>query len=184
MSKVSIIVPCYNCSKTLEQAVESCYTQGLSDFEIIMVDDASTDDTKSAMDRLSKKHAEIRLFYHKQNLGGGAARNTGIRESTGDLIYCLDSDNFFGPKSLEKMVEFISTIGADGVVFYEQRFFGNNNPRLHRSIFNNIGSRTIVLEDVFNGSNIVIDNFLFTRRSYEKTNRWRPWAIHLEAIIV
>jgi glycosyltransferase involved in cell wall biosynthesis len=114
--ELSIIIPCYNCEKTLEDAVASCYIQGLAiDFEIVLVDDGSSDGTKAVMKALSEKHPEIRLFYHDANRGGGAARNTAVRNSRAEIIYCLDSDNMLPPNALSKMYSFLREKNCDAV---------------------------------------------------------------------
>ena len=88
--KLSIIIPCYNCTSTLEEALSSVYTQNLTTpFEVIMVNDGSTDSTLVLITELSKKYPYITYYNHEKNRGGGATRNTGIAKTTGDLIYCL-----------------------------------------------------------------------------------------------
>ena len=66
---VTIIIPCFNCTKTLAAAFESCFTQGIEGpFEIVMVDDASTDGTKPLMEQLASKHPNVKLGFHEKNL--------------------------------------------------------------------------------------------------------------------
>jgi len=73
--KLSFIIPCYNSQKTLEEAVNSVFTQNLtSPFEIVIVDDGSKDDTRKLIVDLSKKHSKIAYYFHEKNRGGGAAR--------------------------------------------------------------------------------------------------------------
>lgn len=87
---LTIIIPCYNCRETLEEAVNSCYLQDLQEpFEIILVDDCSTDNTREIMKTMSGKYREVRLFYHDKNKGGGATRNTAISHADGELILSL-----------------------------------------------------------------------------------------------
>ena len=173
MKKLSIIIPCYNCSDTLEEAVRSCYTQDIAiPFEIIMVDDCSTDRTRQTMEKLASIHPEIKTVFHDKNRGGGAARNTGIQASNGDLIYCLDSDNFFGAGSMGRMISYMeASNGIDGTIFSEQRFFHGNETEKYVSMYSKIpgSQKTISLSNLFDDSKIVVDNFLFTRTSYDAT---------------
>ena len=128
--RLSIIIPCYNCVSTLEEALASVYTQSLTTpFEVIMVDDGSKDTTADLMVTLSKMYPNVICLFNKKNHGGGAARNIGIAKSTGDLIYCLDSDNFFAPNTMQKMINFLEQIKCDGVAFSERRFFIDNNKK-------------------------------------------------------
>jgi len=167
---LSIIIPCYNCEDTLEIAVESCFNQGLnSEFEIIMIDDGSVDNTREVMKKLAKVYTEIKLFFNDKNNGGGATRNRGIVEAKGDLIYCLDSDNIFAPNSLKSMVDYLIDKKCDGVVFHERRFFIGKNTKRYSSHFNTILDRPVKLEDIFNTSDTLLDNFLFTKKSFLKT---------------
>lgn len=168
--KLSIIIPCYNCATTLEEAVASIYIQKLSiPFEIVMVDDGSTDTTRKVMEKLATEHMEILLIFHEKNRGGGAARNTGIKNALGDLIFCLDSDNILAPGTFPKMISYLDEKRADGVAFYERRFFHGTDTTKFKSLFNTILNRGILLNDLFNESKTFLDNFLYTRGSYEKT---------------
>ncbi len=168
---LSIIMPCFNCVTTLEEAVASLQTQHFNiPYEVIMVDDGSTDSTLDLIKELSKKYPNIHYIAHERNQGGGAARNTGIRASAGTFIFCLDSDNILAPDSLPQMVRYAQEKKCDGVAIHERRFF---TPKHHikkfNSHFNTISDSPITLDDVWNGSNMLLDNFLYTRASYDKT---------------
>ena len=168
--RVTIVIPCYNCERTLGEAFDSCFEQGLraDDFEIVMVDDGSTDRTSFLMKGFASQHPQVRLFFHAKNRGGGAARNTGIREARGSYIYCLDSDNILGPKMLSKMLAFAERNACDGVAVLERRFFSNDKDD-YTLITNEILERPLALDDLFSGkAAIMIDNFLYTKPSYEK----------------
>lgn len=167
---LSIIIPCFNCADTLEEAVESCFVQGLENFEIAMVDDGSTDSTKSLMQELAKKHPEIKLFYHDKNRGGGATRNTGIKNANGTLIFCLDSDNILDAESLQKMINFLERNKADGVAFHERRFFHSRSKKMYTSHFNTFLDKPITINNIFDRSGILLDNFLYTKDSYLRTS--------------
>lgn len=98
--KVSIIIPTYNCSSYLGQAIESVLSQTFIDYEIIVIDDGSTDETLPA---LNPYQSQIRYIF-QPNLGVAAARNRGIAEAQGELISFLDADDRFWPHKLEKQV--------------------------------------------------------------------------------
>src|SRR5680860_542870 len=136
--KLSIIIPCFNCESTLREAVDSCFQQNLkeADFEILMIDDGSEDKTRNVMELLAAEHKNVHLIFHKKNKGGGAARNTGIHNAKGEIIYCLDSDNVFAPYSVKPMLEYLVTSATDGVAFHERRFFLGNNKKKYKSHFN------------------------------------------------
>lgn len=100
--RFSVIIPCYNCEKTLEETAESVLNSGLYDFEIVLVDDGSTDGTAALCDRLCEKHGEIRCI-HQQNAGVSAARNRGIEEARGDYIWFVDSDDTVMPLDTDQI---------------------------------------------------------------------------------
>ena len=114
---LSIIIPCYNCEETLREAVESCYKQGLDNFEIVMVDDCSTDNTWNLMQELTKEHSNIKTYQHSENRGGGATRNAAVSKTSSEYIFCLDSDDIIGDDTLSKMLKMIKEENLDGVVF-------------------------------------------------------------------
>ncbi len=128
MLKLSIIIPCFNSQKTLFDAVQSCYMQGfdLTDFEIVIVDDASSDATKDIIAQLLRQHSNIRAYFHDENMGGGAARNTAASRSLAPVIFCLDSDDILPPGMLDKMYEYLLSNQLDGCLFSETRFFEKN----------------------------------------------------------
>jgi len=127
--KLSIIIPCYNCSETLREAVESCYTQGFKDneFEILLVDDFSTDKTHEVMKALASTNSNIRLKFQKNNCGAGQTRNTGIALSNSDVIICLDSDDLLPVGTLDNMYKYLKKKKCDGVGFHHSINFNGRN---------------------------------------------------------
>ncbi len=98
---ISVIIPAYNREKSIERAIQSVLSQNYQEFEIVVVDDASSDGTKTVVADISAKDKRITYLRHEINKGGQAARNTGIKASNGDWITFLDSDDFLTEKSLE-----------------------------------------------------------------------------------
>ena len=103
--KVSVIMRTYNRGYILREAIESVLKQTYRDFEIIVVDDGSTDNTSEVV--ASYEHLELRYLRHARNRGVGAACNTGIEASTGELVTFLDSDDLWKPDNLERQVDFL-----------------------------------------------------------------------------
>ncbi len=168
--RLSIIMPCYNCASTLEESLDSAYAQALTiPFEIIMVDDGSTDKTAGLIKKLASKHPEIKTLAHEINRGGGAARNTGIKNSSGELIFCLDSDNVLGPGSLNALISYLSEKKADAVAFGERRFFIGNNLSKFRAEKYPVTSEPFPFIGLFKEKAVLLDNFLFTKESFLRT---------------
>jgi glycosyltransferase involved in cell wall biosynthesis len=105
MYRVSVIIPVRNRDKLIERAVRSVLTQTYPVFEIIIVDDGSTDSTPSTVARLAQEDERIHFLQHAVSRGAQAARNTGIRAAKGEWIAFLDSDDQWLPKSLETRVQ-------------------------------------------------------------------------------
>lgn len=96
--KVSIVIPTYNRADFLPKAIQSVLNQTYRNWEIIIIDDGSTDNTEGIVK--SYKEARIRYILHKSNLGLSAARNTGIKNSRGEYIAFLDSDDEWFPEKI------------------------------------------------------------------------------------
>lgn len=105
--KISVVIPAYNCARYVAAAIDSVLRQSWQNFEIIVVDDGSTDDTAEVVRRYS---SDGRLKYlFQENQGPGAARNAGIRLSEGDYICFLDSDDLMKEDSLMVRYEAINS---------------------------------------------------------------------------
>ena len=98
---ISVVIPIFNRTDTIGRAIESCLAQTYSHFEIMLVDDCSTDDLQSELQRFAGDE-RIRLVRHPYNQGVSAARNSGVRNAKGDLIAFLDSDDAWHPTKLER----------------------------------------------------------------------------------
>jgi len=100
---VSVIIPTYNRAHLVGRAIRSVLNQTYQDFEIIVVDDGSTDNTEEVVK--SFNDPRIRYIRHEENRGGSAARNTGIRAARGEYIAFLDDDDYWLPTKLDKQVQ-------------------------------------------------------------------------------
>lgn len=114
-SKVSIIVPVYNSEKYLERCVESVIGQTYTCWELILINDGSTDDSKKICEHYEKIDNRISLINQK-NMGVSSARNSGIKHITGEYAFFLDSDDFIERKLLEKAIT-VAQRGCDLVIF-------------------------------------------------------------------
>ena len=90
--KYSVLIPVYNCEETLQKTIESILQSGLIDYEIILIDDGSQDNSPELCDQLANLHPHIRCV-HQENTGASAARNRGIEESIGEYIWFVDADD-------------------------------------------------------------------------------------------
>jgi len=132
--KISVIIPTYNRSQLLIDTVQSVLDQTYQDFEIIIIDDASTDDTKSVAEQLIASDSRIRYYRQKENKRAPAARNLGLEMATGNYIQFLDSDDLLLNKKFEETVKVINgktkydAVITQTVIFGEQDGFWGNLP--------------------------------------------------------
>ena len=106
-SLVSIITPSYNSAKFIKQCIESVIAQTYTNWEMLIVDDFSGDDSCLAIKKLAKKEGRIKCFLLDENIGAAKARNVAIRKAKGKYFAFLDSDDLWEPQKLEKQIYFM-----------------------------------------------------------------------------
>ncbi|WP_288695302.1 glycosyltransferase family 2 protein [uncultured Brachyspira sp.] len=124
MIKISVIVPVYNVEDYLKECLDSIINQTLKEIEILCIDDCGTDNSIDILKEYAKKDDRIRIISHKENKGLGPARNTGIKESKGEYISFIDSDDYISRDYLENLyntiikydTDIVSTINIKRVV--------------------------------------------------------------------
>lgn len=107
MPKVSVITPAYNAEKYLKQTIKSVQKQTFSDWEMIISDDCSTDDTVRIAEEMAEKDQRIIVVKNKYNLGVASTRNSAIEKANGQYIAFVDSDDLWLPHKLEEQLEFM-----------------------------------------------------------------------------
>lgn len=105
--KVSIIMPNYNCEKFLPETLDSVIGQTYANWELLIVDDCSTDNSIAVIKSYCDADERIKLFVNEKNSGAAASRNWALREATGKWIAFLDSDDIWLPCKLEKQLAFM-----------------------------------------------------------------------------
>ena len=119
---LSFLIPVYNTQKYLEKCMESLICQTGCDFEIVLLNDGSTDSSGAMCDRYAAEYPEIVRVIHKQNEGLLMTRRRGFAEARGDWFICVDSDDYVAPDLLEHVVETIRKTDAD-MVMYNFEYF-------------------------------------------------------------
>ena len=126
---ITVIIPCFNEDKTIEIIVEKVQKYKNHPFEIIIVDDCSTDNTALIIQKIVGIYPNIKTFRHNINQGKGAAVCTGIKHAIGDVIIIQDADLEYDPNDYTALIEpFLKT---DADVVYGTRFKGASYTRLH-----------------------------------------------------
>ena len=99
---VSIVMPNYNCEKFVEETIKSVINQTYSNWELLFVDDCSTDNSVAIVEGFND--SRIRILKNEKNSGAAVSRNYALREAKGDYIAFLDSDDIWLPEKLEKQI--------------------------------------------------------------------------------
>lgn len=136
---ISIIIPCFNAEDCLERSVRSVINQTFQDFEIIIINDASTDSSLKKAKTLAYTDSRIKIINLKTNGGPSIARNTGIKEAKGEWISILDADDAFMPERLEVLTSHITNSNLD-IIADNQYFYDSFAKKISRQamLINNV----------------------------------------------
>lgn len=182
---VSIIVPMYNASLYIQDTIESILKQTYKNFELIIVDDGSTDDSVQIVHHLLKQDNRIKLLS-QENKGAGGARNYGIREAKGKYIRFVDSDDFIPNDSIQKMLDIIVDENFD-FVMGSMHFWWNESkhrsPHPHKKIYKNILQVVDPKEKIELGENASCVNKLYKANFLKDNNLFFPEGVIAEDIV-
>ena len=116
MPKVSVIIPVYNVEKYLRECLDSVINQTLKDIEIICIDDGSTDNSLSILEKYAKKDKRVKIIALNHNIKQGGARNRGLDIAVGKYIMFVDSDDYLALNTIESFYNAINKTGVDIVI--------------------------------------------------------------------
>lgn len=131
MIKVSVVIPIYNAKRYVEKQINSILNQTMSDWEIILVDDDSTDNVKEVLDVYVEKDKRISAVYHQNNQGVAGGRRTGWMYAKGEYICFFDADDWTEPDALEKLWQLAKERNADVVSFSYFEEYEKQSKRFH-----------------------------------------------------
>lgn len=125
--KISVIIPVYNSEKYLSKCVDSILTQSYKDFEVILIDDESTDRSPALCDEYAQNDSRVKVI-HKKNGGTADSRNVGLSAVTGDYITFMDNDDYWNSNTcLYNMVQQLTETKADILLHYSTVYWENKN---------------------------------------------------------
>lgn len=165
---ISIIVPIYNVEPYLQKCVDSVLNQTFQNYELILVDDGSTDNSSKICDEYANKYDYITVI-HQNNAGVSAARNTGLDSSKGEYIFFLDSDDWIERNALEKLISLIKKNNLD-LAIIEIKETDNENIVFEKSDEIIFYSGDEILKFFFNEErlSIVVWNKLYKKELFNK----------------
>jgi len=139
--KLSVVIPCFNEESTLNEIISSVRYSPISNIEIIVVNDGSTDGSRTVLDSTLKDKIDV-LLHHESNQGKGAAIRTGIQRATGDYVIVQDADLEYDPQEYPKLLDPLIQGKAD--VVYGSRFLGG---QAHRVLYfwHSMGNKFLTL---------------------------------------
>ncbi|KJR41985.1 glycosyl transferase family protein [Candidatus Magnetoovum chiemensis] len=162
--KVSIIIPTYNRADYVKEAVDSVLCQSYANKEVIVVDDGSTDNTKEAL-RAYIENGSI-IYYYQDNSGPSAARNNGIKRSSGELIAFLDSDDIWESDKIAIQAEMFASNLSPDMVFSDYSTFDNNGIRdFNRNSAKFKDNELITFKKLYSGINFIYPSTVMIKRS-------------------
>jgi len=132
--RISIIMPIYNSSKYLKETINNVLNQNFIDFELICINDGSTDNSLDILETYKKKDKRIKIINQK-NQGAAVSRNIGIKNSKGEYIYFIDSDDYIAKNTIKELYQ-NAILNDSDIVVYKMAHFNENNIRYNAPGFN------------------------------------------------
>lgn len=149
MVKISVVIPVYNTQNYLNECIDSVLNQSFKDFEIICINDGSTDNSLSILSDYEVSDERIKVIS-QQNRGLGASRNEGLKLAQGEYVLFLDSDDYLTPDALEKLYNQAYANDLDLILFKIANFNYKTLKESHSDYFDMKFLKEIVNEDIFN----------------------------------
>lgn len=168
MPKVSVIIPTYNRSKLVREAIESVLNQSFTNLEVIIIDDGSTDDTRSVIEQI--QDSRIRYFY-QNNRGHAGARNTGLLNAKGEYIAYLDSDDLWPKDYLGVLIKKLEENEDFGVAYTHIVVLGEDGEKREIGSTKRFKSGYLT-SDFFNSSPCILPSVAFLRAAVCKDVFW------------
>jgi glycosyltransferase involved in cell wall biosynthesis len=187
ISAVSVVVPAYNAATTIIETLETATAAAkeLAEIgvaaEIVVVDDGSVDDTAAVVSATFGADARVRVFAHRRNRGGAAARNTAVEFASYEWCYCLDADNLLDAKSVRRIVEMAGTGEWDVVAPGEMRFFATTPSKpTHTWVWDREHVDTADALRMYE-TPVACGNYLFSVEAWQRAGGYPEFAGSLDA---
>lgn len=181
---ISIILPTYNGSRYIQQSIDSCLQQSFSDFELIIVNDCSTDNTLSIVEEYAQKDKRVRIISNEKNLRLPLSLNKGFDAASGKYFTWTSDDNYYAPNALQTLYDYIQQQSDVDLVYANYTLVNDENKILGTKTFNNVydsfhywlgcGACFLYKREIhttlkgYNPSFFLIEDYEFFLRAYTK----------------
>ncbi len=179
----SVIIPVYNCESTISLTLDSVLEQSINDYELIVIDDCSTDDTIHIINSYKDRFDNIRIIENQENIGVANSRNKGIQLATGKYIAFLDGDDLWFPRKLEKQKHLIEENNCDicctSYSFIDENTFDIKKPYI---IPRYIDYKMMLKQNYIGCSTVSIKKDILTDNLLDKSYQHEDYALWLKLI--
>jgi len=165
---VSVIIPAYNCDKYVSECIESVMSQSYQNWEMIIINDKSTDSTKKIIEQYAKEDDRIRPYNNERNMGAARTRNKGVDLSRGRFMAFLDADDYWHNEKLSRQISImLKNNYSFTFTAYERLYTTNGKKRKIIRVPKEINYRQYLKNTIIGCQTVVIDNELFEGFRFE-----------------
>ena len=182
---ISIVTPAYNCARTIEQTVQSVREQRYTHWEMLILDDGSSDDSLRRIEALSQEDGRIRAFRNERNLGVGSTRNRGVQLARGEWVAFLDSDDIWRPEKLEKQLTLLQRQPEAKLLFTGSGFMSADGQPLDYVLHvpERIDRRQLLRQNLLSCSSALAERELLLRHPFPaRQDMHEDFAVWLEIL--
>ncbi|NBG89624.1 glycosyltransferase family 2 protein [Isachenkonia alkalipeptolytica] len=180
---VSVIMPAYNCEEYVIEAINSVLAQTYKNWELLVLDDGSKDNTLQIIEKFSQKDSRIKALPNGKNMGVSATRNRGIELASGDWIAFLDSDDMWEPLKLEKQFEVVENKSAE--FLFTGSSYINEEGEPFKGIFEvpeKVTYKRLRNQNVISCSSVLVKKKYFENIKMEKDEMHEDYAVWLRIL--
>ncbi|MHA7099868.1 teichuronic acid biosynthesis glycosyltransferase TuaG [Roseivirga pacifica] len=163
-SLVSVITPTYNAVNFVSDTIDSVLSQTYQNWEMIITDDCSTDDTWCLLEKFAQKDERIKIYRLAKNGGPGLARNNSIKEASGEFIAFLDSDDLWLPQKLDKQIAFMKRRNSC-LSFTSYQLISEDKKEFHKIV---VAKETVDMHDMLKSNYIGCSTAMYNARELGK----------------
>ena len=177
-------MPAYNAARFIRQSIQSILQQSFQDWELLVTDDASTDNTPQVLEQAARDDARVRIFLQTQNQGPGAARNHSLSHARGRYLAFLDSDDLWATDKLEKQMQLLAAHPDAGILFTGSAFIRRNGERSSYvlQVPEEITYQRLLRQNLISCSSVVMRRELFLRHRMQHDELHEDFLLWLKLL--